>query len=234
MMNKFTIIIPIFNETESIFKLIKEIFYEFKKITPEIVIIDDGSTDGFQKNFKVKKLKKVKIFTHKCNLGKCKAMNTGIQKATNNLVCIIDGDGQNPPYEIKNLLNKWKKISEEKKQFAIVCGNRKNRADTTIKKVSSKVANKIRKFILNDDCNDTACALKIFRKTDYLKIKYFKNMHRFLPALFKMNGGEIFNIPINDRKRFGGKSKFNFNNRFWIGIVDLIRVWILIKKRSKK
>ena len=71
MMNRFTIIIPIFNETESIFKLIEEIFYEFKKITPEIVIIDDGSTDGFQKNFKVKKLKKVKIFTHKCNLGKC-------------------------------------------------------------------------------------------------------------------------------------------------------------------
>ena len=59
-------------------------------------------------------------------------------------------------------------------------------------------------------------------------------MHRFLPALFKMNGGEVFNIPINDRKRFGGESKFNFNNRFWIGIIDLIKVWILIKKRSNK
>ena len=57
-------------------------------------------------------------------------------------------------------------------------------------------------------------------------------MHRFLPALFKMNGGEIFNIPINDRKRFGGKSKFNFNNRFWIGIADLIKVWILINKKE--
>ena len=133
-MNKFTIIIPIFNETESIFILIEEIFSEFKKISPEIVIIDDGSTDDFQKNFKVKKLKKVKIYKHKHNRGKCRAMNTGIQKATNNLVCIIDGDGQNPPYEIKNLLNKWKKISEDKKHFAIVCGNRKNREDTIIKK----------------------------------------------------------------------------------------------------
>ena len=161
-------------------------------------------------------------------------MSTGVQKASNNLVCIIDGDGQNPPYEIKNLVDKWKKIPENKKYFAIVCGNRKNRVDTPIKKISSKVANKIRKLILNDDCNDTACALKVFRKTDYLKIKYFKNMHRFLPALFKMNGGEIFNIPVNDRKRFGGKSKFNFNNRFWVGIIDLIKVRILIKKRSNK
>ena len=74
-MNRFTIIIPIFNETESIFKLIDEILNEFKKITPEIVIIDDGSTDDFQKNFKVEKLKKVKVYKHKSNLGKCKAMN---------------------------------------------------------------------------------------------------------------------------------------------------------------
>ena len=231
-MNRFTIIIPIFNETESIFKLIEEIFTEFNKISPEIVIIDDGSTDSFQKDFRKKKLKKIKVYKHKFNLGKCKAMNTGVRKAKNNLVCIIDGDGQNPPYEIKNLINKWEEIPKNKKQFSIVCGNRKNRADSLIKKISSKLANKIRRFILNDDCNDTACALKVFRKRDYLKIKYFKNMHRFLPALFKMNNGEIFNIPINDRKRFGGKSKFNFNNRFWIGIVDLIKVWILINKKE--
>ena len=175
---------------------------------------------------------KIKVFKHKYNLGKCKALSTGVQKASNNLVCIIDGDGQNPPYEIKNLVDKWKKIPENKKYFAIVCGNRKNRVDTLIKKISSKVANKIRKLILNDDCNDTACALKVFRKTDYLKIRYFKNMHRFLPALFKMNGGEIFNIQVNDRRRFGGESKFNFNNRFWVGIIDLIKVWILIKKKE--
>ncbi len=231
-MNRFTIIIPIFNETESIFKLIEEIFTEFNKISPEIIIIDDGSTDSFQKDLRKKKLKKIKVYKHKFNLGKCKAMNTGVRKAKNNLVCIIDGDGQNPPYEIKNLINKWEEIPKNKKQFSIVCGNRKNRADSLIKKISSKLANKIRRFILNDDCNDTACALKVFRKRDYLKIKYFKNMHRFLPALFKMNNGEIFNIPINDRKRFGGESKFNFNNRFWIGIVDLIKVWILINKKE--
>ena len=63
-----------------------------------------------------------------------------------------------------------------------------------------------------DDCNDTACALKVFNKKDYLKIDYFKNMHRFLPALFKMNNGRIFNVLVDDRRRFAGVSKFNFNN----------------------
>ena len=57
-------------------------------------------------------------------------------------------------------------------------------------------------------------------------------MHRFLPALFKMYEGKVYNIPVDDRKRFAGDSKFNFNNRFWVGIIDLVKVWILINKKG--
>jgi dolichol-phosphate mannosyltransferase len=131
------------------------------------------------------------------------------------------------------MLSYWEDIPKDWKRFSIICGNRKKRKDTILKKLSSKVANKIRKHILKDDCNDSACALKVFRKQDYLKLEYFKNMHRFLPALFKMNGGKVFNVLVDDRERLAGVSKFNFNNRFWIGITDLYRVWILIKKRRK-
>ena len=91
----------------------------------------------------------------------------------------------------------------------------------------------MRKFFLNDDCDDTACALKIFNRSDYLKIKYFRNMHRFLPALFKMNNCKIFNVQVDDRLRYSGVSKYSFNNRFWVGIIDLVKVWILIKKGEK-
>ena len=115
----------------------------------------------------------------------------------------------------------------------MICGNRKYRQDDFKKKISSRVANSIRKFILNDDCIDTACALKVFSKSNYLSIDYFKNMHRFLPALFKSKGCKIFNVPIEDRPRTAGKSKYNFNNRFWVGIIDLIKVWKLIKKENK-
>ena len=229
-MIRLSIIIPIYNEYESIFKLLKEINEEFKKKLPEIIIVDDGSTDQFHKS--VIKNKKIRLIRHKKNLGKCRAMQTGIKGANNNLVCIIDGDGQNPPYEIRKLIDKWEKIPNKLKPFAIICGNRKNRADTLVKKISSKIANKIRKWVLNDDCNDTACALKVFRKKDYIRIGYFRNMHRFLPALFKMYKGKVYNIPVDDRKRFAGNSKFNFNNRFWVGIIDLIKVWILINKKG--
>ena len=197
-MKNFSIIIPIYNESESIFDLIKEIHSEFKKNTPELIIVDDGSNDDFYKQRNELKKLKVKILRHKKNLGKCRAMLTGISNARNNLVCIMDGAGQNPPYEIKNLIDKWK--------------------------------NTIRRFLLKDDCNDTACALKIFNRSDYLKIKYFRNMHRFLPALFKMNNCKIFNVQVDDRLRYGGVSKYSFNNRFWVGIIDLIKVYFLIKK----
>ena len=230
-MNNFSIIIPIFNESECVFMLVDEIQKEFGLQKPEIVIVDDGSNDDFRKKENLLTQKKINVFYHSQNLGKSKAMETGIRKSKNDLICVMDGDGQNPPYEIKKFIDMWKKLSKKNKIFGLICGNRIHRKDTLLKKFSSLIANKLRKLLLNDDCDDTACAFKLFRRQDYLKIKYFKNMHRFLPALFKMHGGKIFNIMVNDRKRFGGKSKFNFNNRFWIGIIDLAKVWILIHKR---
>ena len=157
-------------------------------------------------------------------------MLTGISNARNNLICIMDGDGQNPPYEVKKMINFWRNLSKKEQDNSLICGNRKIRKDTLIKRLSSKVANTIRRFLLKDDCNDTACALKIFNRSDYLKIKYFRNMHRFLPALFKMNNCKIFNVQVDDRLRYSGVSKYSFNNRFWVGIIDLIKVYFLIKK----
>ena len=233
-MNNFTIIIPIYNESDSIFVLVKEVKKEFRGKLPEIIIVDDGSTDSFASE-KKKLTNNIKIISHKNNLGKCMAMMTGVKAANNNVICIIDGDGQNPPYEIKKMIDYWYQVTKNWKSFVLICGNRKKRKDTFLKRFSSKVANIVRKFILNDDCDDTACALKVFHKKDYLKLGYFKNMHRFLPAMFKYYGGKVINIPIIDRTRKKGASKFNFNNRFWVGIIDLLKVLYFLKfKRSDK
>ena len=160
-------------------------------------------------------------------------MLTGIKKSKNNIICVIDGDGQNPPSEAKKMLEFWMK--EDALDFKILCGHRINRMDNFKKRISSKIANYVRRRILRDDCFDTACALKVFHKKDYLKLGYFKNMHRFLPAMFKHYGGKVVNVPIIDRKRKRGTSKFNFNNRFWVGIIDLFKVLYFLKfKRSDK
>ena len=232
MNKKFTIIIPIYNENESIFKLIKEINLELKYQNQEIIIVDDGSTDNFFKNFSnLTFSKNITVHRHEKNLGKCYAMLTGIKKAKNQLIVCIDGDGQNPPSEIKKLIDSWNDRKNLTDEFLLICGERIKRKDNFLKKISSKFANKLRRFLLNDQCNDTACALKVFNRKDYLSINYFKNMHRFLPALFIMKKGKVINVPVKDRPRLSGKSKFNFHNRFWIGIIDLVKVWILINKK---
>ena len=234
MKKKISIIIPIYNECDSIFKLIDEIYRVLSKKDFEILVVNDGSNDSFLKTFKpVKKGKKLlRCISHKKNIGKSAAMLTGVKNADNDLVCILDGDGQNPPSEILKMLKIWYK--QNKKEFLIICGNRIKRQDTLIKRFSSKTANLIREKILKDGCKDSACALKIFRKKDYLRIPYFKNVHRFLPAIFKAFNGNIINIPVIDRKREYGISKFNFHNRFWIGITDLIKVWYLINIKKEK
>ncbi len=226
-MKNFTIIIPIFNEVESIFDVLDEIKSEFSSYNFEIVLVDDGSSDNFQSLCKSLN-DNIKIIKHKRNLGKCMAMLSGVKASTNNLIGVMDGDGQNPPSELKKMIRFWIDIPSNEKEFALLCGNRIKRKDTLIKRLSSKIANKFRKFILNDDCNDTACALKVFSKSDFLKIPYITNMHRFLPALFKMKNGKIFNITVKDRERRKGESKYNFHNRFWVGIKDLLIVWFII------
>lgn len=234
MNKKITLIIPIYNEEESIFSLIDEITEEFRNYFTEVLIIDDGSSDNFKKKFKFKKIKNIVI---KCihlekNMGKCFAMMAGVKNSKNNLICVLDGDGQNPPKEARKMIDFWCK--KKRTKYTLLCGHRVDRQDNFKKKISSKIANSVRKFLLNDDCSDTACALKVFNKLDYLELKYYRNMHRFLPALFKSNSGNIINIKVHDRKRKSGISKFNFNNRFWVGIIDLIRFWYLINFNKEK
>ena len=231
MTKKFTIIIPIYNEIDAIFPLLDELIEEFKIEKPEIIIVDDGSTDNFLKKFKkIKKIKNIIVKKHSENHGKCVAMMTGAKSAKNELLVFMDGDGQNPPSEVRKLVNKWLELKKKDGRSYLICGNRIKRKDNFVKRVSSKFANSLRKQILNDNCNDTACALKALEKKDYINLEYFRNMHRFLPALFILRDIEVINIPVVDRPRILGKSKFNFHNRFWVGMIDLIKVWNLIRK----
>ena len=99
---------------------------------------------------------------------------------------------------------------------------------------SSRIANKVRKFILKDKCDDTGCSLKIFDKKIFLNLPYFNGLHRFLPALFSGLGYETQYVPVNHRHRISGISKYGVYNRLFRGIRDIIKVKIILYKHKSK
>ena len=112
----------------------------------------------------------------------------------------------------------------------MVSGIRVNRKDSSIKIISSKIANYVRKKILNDNCNDTGCSLKLFKKKIFLQIPYFNGLHRFIPSFFEGLGYKVKYVNVRHRKRLKGKSKYGTLNRLFNGIYNIILVKKIIKE----
>ncbi len=231
----FSIVIPLFNEEKNIKNLIDEIYYFLEKKTYdyEIVLVNDGSTDETKKiieEIKNKNPDKIKLLKNSKNCGQSFSLINGINKSKFDTIISLDGDGQNNPKDIPRLIKKY--ISN--KDVSLVGGIRVNRKDSFIKKISSVIANKIRIFFLNDGCLDTGCSLKIFEKKTFLLFPKFNGIHRFLPALFKGYGKKTMYIEVDHRLRKHGISKYGTISRMLKGIIDIIRVLLIIKKYNKK
>ena len=120
------------------------------------------------------------------------------------------------------------------KGIKLVGGIRINRKDSYIKKISSKIANSIRAYILSDGCKDTGCSLKVFDKKIFLEFPFFNGIHRFLPALFNGYGYKTKFIDVSHRERKYGKSNYGILERLVYGVKDIIFVWKKIKRYNKK
>lgn len=224
-----SIVIPIYNEESNIITLFKEISETIsKKYILEICFVNDGSQDSSLS--KINKLDKkiVKIVNSKKNFGQSHSIFVGVKNSKYDTIVTLDGDGQNPPSEIPKLLNEFFNYDSD----ILVCGIRKNRKDSFSKVYGSLIANKFRSFILNDQCEDTGCGLKVFSKKNFFKIPYFNGFHRFFPALFQSNGVKCIFINVSHRKREYGKSKYNNLKRFFKGLIDIIRVKYIILKKN--
>ena len=226
----FSVIIPLYNEQKNIINLLNEIKINLSNYEKyEIVLIDDGSDDDTLNTIKLVENIKIKILENKKNLGQSFSIHTGIKHSSFNIIITIDGDGQNDPIDINNLLDIYLSNSEIK----LVGGIRNKRRDNYIKIISSKIANYIRSKILNDNCLDTGCSLKVFDKDIFLNFPYFDGMHRFLPALFKGYGYNTSFINVNHRKRKFGISKYGTIIRLFKGIRDINKVKKIIKNKEK-
>lgn len=224
----FSMVIPVFNEEDNLEPLINEIQPVLDKLGKkyEVIFIDDKSTDG---SFEVlKKLKQtrpyIRIIQHCINSGESAGEATGFARANGEIIITMDADQQNDPTDIPALLDALRD------DIVAVCGVRRKRMDTIVKKISSRVANAFRNFVTGDTISDAGCTYRAIRRSALWQIQIFNGMHRFLPTLLRLQGYKVVEIPVNDRPRIRGYSKYGIGNRMWRGILDCFAMRWLRKR----
>jgi dolichol-phosphate mannosyltransferase len=227
-----TVVIPVFNEVESIRELVEEVRSRLDgKFDYEVVVVDDGSTDSTSAVLMEcrRGFPRLRVLHHQTCCGQSAAVCTGVDAAEAPVIATLDGDGQNDPADIPALYQAWRGATAG---VSLVTGYRRRRHDTWLKRFSSRVANAVRGGFLNDNTPDTGCGLKVFSRETFRLLPRFDHMHRFLPALVQMQGGKTLSVEVNHRERRRGTSKYGMFNRLWVGIVDLLGVkWLQRRTR---
>lgn len=223
---KLSIIVPLYNEEESIPQLVEEIRDAVKKLSLEyeLIFIDDGSKDGSFKQIisLASSDSQIKCLRFRRNYGKAAALSEGFKEAGGELVITMDSDLQDDPSEIGALIDK---INEG---FDVVSGWKKSRKDPWSKKLPSKLFNLVTGIMSGIRIHDFNCGLKIY-KADVIKtISVYGEMHRYIPVLAKLAGFSVTEVVVNHRARLYGKTKFG-TGRFLKGFFDLVTVIFLGK-----
>lgn len=228
----FSLILPVYNEEECVESTIREA-YEVMKTLPgdfEVLAVDDGSDDGSGAILKVlaAEFDKLRVIRLVPNSGQSAALGAGIKHSRGKIIITMDADGQNDPADIPRLI-------EGLKDYDMCCGYRTARKDSFSKSIGSKLANWVRNRVLNEEIIDTGCTLKAFKAGVVPDVVTLRGMHRFLPALARMEGARITQIPVRHRPRKGGQSKYTNIGRLLETVWDLWAVrWMQKRKRRFK
>jgi glycosyltransferase involved in cell wall biosynthesis len=218
---KMSIVVPLFNEEESLQPLANEIRKALKQvnIAYEVIFIDDGSTDNSLKVIKeiCKPDKRFRYISFRKNYGKSAALQTGFKEASGDVAVTMDADLQDDPNEITGLL---KKLEEG---YDLVSGWKRKRQDPLIKKISSRFFNFITRLMTGIKIHDFNCGLKAYRKDVIENIKVYGELHRYVPVLADWEGFSVAESVVNHHPRRYGKTKFGIS-RYFKGFIDLITV----------
>lgn len=227
-----SIVVPVRNEADNIAPLVREILAALDgRWSFEIVYVDDGSSDATALRLSDvrKACPQLRQVGHAASCGQSAAIRTGVRFARGAIIATLDGDGQNDPSFLPDLIASIERGGD---RIGLAAGQRVGRKDTGFKRLQSRIANGVRKAVLHDGTRDTGCGLKAFRREVFLSLPYFDGLHRFLPALIRREGFEIAYVDVIDRPRRAGVSNYGFLDRLWIGIVDLAGVWWLIRRKK--
>jgi dolichol-phosphate mannosyltransferase len=226
-----SIVIPVLNEADNVAELAAEVRAALAPICRfEILFVDDGSTDATADVLRGLAAVsppdgRIRLLRHAERCGQSAGIRTGVAAARSSLVATLDGDGQNDPADIPALLALFRDGPHDRP--LMIAGKRARRRDSFAKRLSSRIANGVRRRLLRDGLTDTGCGLKLFERQVFLDLPYFAHMHRYLGALMLRQGARVTSVTVNHRPRGKGASKYGLFDRLWVGIVDLAGVmWL--------
>jgi len=227
-MKELSIVITVLNERENISPLIEAIGGALSGIDYEVIFVDDGSSDGTQKEIRRCSNEQVVLVELRKNYGQSTAMTAGIDHAGGRYIALLDGDLQNDPSDIPFMLQKLKE-----EDWDVVAGNRKNRQDGMfLRKIPSKIANALIRRMTGVYIKDYGCTLKVFKREIAEDLGIYGELHRFIPVLAKLQGANITQVDVKHHARRFGSSKYGLNRTFKV-MADLITMVFLRKYLQK-
>ena len=219
-----SVVIPAYNEAENLEPLLAELRAALSGVagTHEIVLVDDGSTDGTAERIasEARRDPAVRPVLLEKNCGQSAALAAGLMRARGRIIVTLDADLQNDPADLPRVLAALENAD-------VVSGIRTGRQDGWVRLISSRIANGTRRAVLNDSVTDIGCSFKAYRREALEDLPMFVGVHRFLPALCTFRGAKVVEVPLTHRPRRHGTSKYGVSNRLWRGIRDLFGVaWL--------
>lgn len=224
---RFSLVVPIYNEEENVANLLTEVSAVLLPHGPfEALLVDDGSSDHSLERMREWKAAHsadwLRIVRLQRNCGQSGAVMAGVEEARAEVVATLDGDMQNDPRDLPAML-----AMVESGEADAVVGVRRNRKDTFVRRVSSRIGNGVRNLVTGDRVTDAACGIKVIRRRYFLRVPHFVGMHRFMATLVRYQGGVVLERDVNHRPRAAGVAKYGIGNRALRGLRDCFAVrWL--------
>ena len=222
-MRDLSVVIPVYNEEETLPPLWEELrsVLEPLRLSFEVVFVDDGSRDRSAEIIRGFRARdpRVRLVRLKANAGETAATDAGFKAAGGRFVVTMDADLQNDPHDIPAMLGHLE-------QWDAVTGWRVDRGegDSIVRRASSRIANRVRNALSEETIQDSGCTFRAFRRECLRGLVLYRGFHRFIPTLLKMRGYRVLEVPVKNRPRRFGQSKYGVMNRVFVATADLLVV----------